>query len=186
MGAQSKLLLPVDGVAMIRNVSQQCQAAIDGPILVVLGHEAHLVEEALDGTSVDTIFNSNFAAGQFTSVAAGLKNAVVAQTLMIRLGDQPQLTSTDILGLLTAYYFADPDKISYSVYQGDRGNPLVVPRSLRARLLEDPKNPDCRKFTRADADLVQELPLRRPGLLIDIHTPEAYQTLCPPMKEVAA
>lgn len=186
MGAQNKLLLAVDGVPMIRHVTQQYQAAIDGPILVVLGHEAHLVEEALDSPGVDTVFNADFAAGQFTSVAAGLRNAADAQTLMIGLGDQPLLSSTDILALLMAHYCADRDKISFPVHQGNRGNPLVVPRSLRARLLEEPKNPGCQKFTRANADLVQELPLPTPGLFIDIDTPEAYQTHCLPMKEAAA
>ena len=186
MGAQNKLLLPIDGVPMIRRVAQQYQDAIDGPVLVVLGHEAHLVEAALDGTGVDTVFNAGFAAGQFTSVAAGLQNAVDAQTLLIGLGDQPLLTSADILALLTAHYCADPDKISIPVHQGNRGNPLAVPRSLRARLLEDPKNPGCQKFTRANLDLVQELPLHTHGLFVDIDTPDAYQTHCLAMKEVAA
>ena len=185
MGAQNKLLLPIDGVPMIRHVARQYQAAIDGPVLVVLGHEAHLVEEALAGTGVDTVFNADFAAGQFTSVATGVQNAVDAKTLLIGLGDQPLLTSTDILALLMAHSCADLDKISIPVHQDERGNPLVVPRSLRERLLEDPKNPGCQKFTRANPDLVQELSLHSPGLFIDVDTPGAYQTHCLAMKEVA-
>ncbi len=178
MGVLNKLLLKTSGIPMIRHIALQYQAAIDGPVLVVLGHEANLVKAALDGTGVDTVFNADFAEGQFTSVATGLRNAVDAKVLLIGLGDQPLLQHKDFTGLLTSHRLVEPDKISIPVNEGARGNPLVVPRSLRARLLEGPKIPGCQRFTRAHPELVQELPLQTRGLYIDVDTPEDYQNQC--------
>ena len=186
MGAQNKLLLEINGVPMIRHIVEQYQSAIDGPVLVVLGHEEKLVKAALDGTGADTVFNADFAEGQFTSVATGLRNAVDAETVLIGLGDQPLLRHKDITALLTSHRVANPGKISIPVNEGARGNPLVVPRSLRARLLEDPKKPGCQKFTRTHPELVQELPLQSPGLFIDVDTPEDFQTQCLSIKAIDA
>lgn len=186
MGALNKLLLPVDGVPMIRHVARQYRAAIDGEVLVVLGHEADDVASALAGTGVETVFNPRFEEGQPTSVEVGLRHVGDAQTLLIGLGDQPLLTARDLTALLTAHYCAKPDKISIPVHGDMRGNPLVVPRHLRAELLADPKNPGCRKFTRAHPEWVQELPLTPRGLFVDIDTPSAYDTHFPVTKGAAA
>ena len=174
MGAENKLLLPVNGRPMVRHVVDQYAAALDGEILVVLGHQSREVAATLHGTAARMVVNPSFAQGQATSVAAGLRAAVDANTFVIGLTDQPFLNSADIKALLDAHCSADPQKITIPIHGNARGNPIVVPGELRPRLLEDADNPGCRKFTRAHPELVQELTLSSRGYYVDVDTPEAY------------
>ena len=174
MGAENKLLLPVNGRPMVRHVVDQYAAALDGEILVVLGHQSREVAATLQGTEARTVVNPSFAQGQHTSVAAGLRAASNAKTFVIGLTDQPFLNSADIKALLDAHRRADRQKISIPVHGDARGNPIVVPGELQSRLLEDADSPGCRKFTRAHPELVQELTLSSRGYYVDVDTPEAY------------
>lgn len=179
MGTQNKLLLPVAGAPMVRHVVDQYATAIDGPVLVVLGHQAESVAAALDGSSAETVFNPHFATGQFTSVASGLRHTDDAEILLIGLSDQPLLRAKDIKTLIDVHRAANTGKISIPVKGTTRGNPIVVPCVLRTCLLEDPKNPGCQKFTRAHPEWVQEVTLNAEGFYVDIDTPDAYKTYFP-------
>jgi molybdenum cofactor cytidylyltransferase len=181
MGSENKLLLPVGGEPMIRHVVAQYRAAIDGPITVVTGHDASLVESALADIEIDCVFNPNYAQGQQTSVAFGLQHCAPADAVLIGLGDQPLLRSADIIALLDAHRGVN-DKITIPVKDDKRGNPIVVPRTLRPHLTADPSRPGCMRFTRENPDLVHRQPLIAKGFYTDIDTPSAYALFC--QKEV--
>lgn len=174
MGGHNKLLLDVGGKPMVRHVVDQYCAAIDGPVVVVLGHQSKQTAAALHGSSARTLFNPKFADGQYTSVACGLTHAPEAETLLIGLCDQPVLTGGDIRALLAAHRKADLRRISIPVQGTQRGNPIVVPSGLRTRMLQDPERPGCQKFTRSHPELVQHLPLPAPGYYADVDTPADY------------
>lgn len=177
MGARNKLLLPVGDDPMITHVVRTYEAATDGPIIVVTGHEADKVALALHGTLATPLFNPSYADGQMTSVVCGLRAAGEADLLLIGLGDQPHLQPEDLETLLAAHRTGDPTKISIPQRGEDRGNPIVVPGSLRARLLADPKSPGCKTFTRAHPDEVQFHALPARGFYADVDTPEDYAAL---------
>ena len=177
MGARNKLLLPVGRVPMIRHMVDTYRAIATHSVLVVTGHEATEIEAALAGSGATTLFNPDFADGQPTSVACGLRAADGVDTMVIGLGDQPLLTGGDLRALLAAHQAADRDRISIPRWDEQRGNPIVVPGSLRARLLADPTSPGCKKFTRTFPEHVQFHALSAPGFYADIDTPEAYDAL---------
>lgn len=83
MGAQNKLLLLVNGIPMIRHVVAQYRSALSGPITVVTGHEAPLVEAALAGIEVACVTNDDYASGQQSSVAFGLQHCPPADIVLI-------------------------------------------------------------------------------------------------------
>jgi len=177
MGARNKLLLSFGGVPIIRHVVDVYRAAITGQVWVVTGHQADAVEAALAGSGARTVFNADFAQGQPTSVACGLRAAGGAGAVLIGMGDQPLLTSGDIRALLAAHAAADTSRISIPALDQQRGNPILVPENLRSALLADPKSPGCRKFTRAHPEHVQFHALAAPGYYADVDTPEAYAAL---------
>ncbi len=183
MGARNKLLLPIGGMPMIRHVVNAYRAAIDGPVVVVTGHEADEIKTALDGSDAQLVFNPDFAHGQPTSVACGLHHATHSHDILIGLGDQPLLTSDDLRALLAAHMQADPTRISIPMLDTQRGNPILVPAALRARLLADPRSPGCKKFTRENPDQVQFHALPAPGFYADIDTPAAYDALASWIKD---
>ncbi|TNJ48389.1 NTP transferase domain-containing protein [Phaeobacter sp. B1627] len=180
MGARNKLLLPISGIPMIRHMVLCYRAASDGEVLVVTGHEAGAIEEAIAGTHARPLFNPDYAQGQQSSVICGLTNAAEAEAILIGLGDQPLLTPTDLRDLISAHRAAGGDKISIPMKEDQRGNPIVVPATLRARLLADPKGPGCKRFTRTQAEHVQPLQMTAPGFFADVDTPAAYAALTAP------
>ena len=177
MGEQNKLLLPIHGRPMIAHMVAIYQAATKGPVLVVTGNERALIEEALDGSGAETVFSENYKVGQVNSVACGLQNAPDAKTLLMALGDQPYLQTKDLQALLAAHDAADPNRISIPQIGDMRGTPLVIPGALRARLLEDPRSPGCKRFTRENPEHVQFHALPARGFYDDIDTPEDYAAL---------
>lgn len=174
MEARNKMLLPIGGVAMIRHMAETYLAAIDGEVCVVTGFEAAQVEAALSGLPVRLIHNAEYENGQPFSVRAGLLDAPKAEHLLIGLGDQPQLTSDDLRALIRAHQAMKNAKISIPHRGEIRGNPIIVPAAMRIQLLADKDNPGCGKFTRANPDLVQQIPMPQPGFFHDIDTPTAF------------
>ncbi|CUJ98380.1 Bifunctional protein GlmU [Ruegeria denitrificans] len=183
MGARNKLLLPVAGVPMIRHMVNVYRTATCGHVFVVTGHQAGQIGNALSGSGAETVFNANFGQGQPTSVACGLQAAGEATTVLIGLGDQPLLTAGDIRSLLAAHAAADSARISIPAVDQRRGNPIVVPAALRARLLADPRSPGCKEFTRTHPEHVQFHPMASPGFYTDVDTPGAYTALRADMLE---
>ncbi len=177
MGERNKLLLPINGVPMIRHMVELYRAATKDPVLVVTGHEAKAVAACLAGCDVQLIYNPDFADGQQTSVACGLRAAEDAAHILIGLGDQPSLTSDDLLSLLRAHEAADPERISIPKVGEQRGNPIVVPGNLRERVLADPNSPGCRAFTRNHPEHVQFHALSAPGFYADVDTPDGYDAM---------
>ncbi len=173
MGDQNKLLLDWRGMPMVRHVVQTYIRAIGPNVTVVTGHESDAVQAALADLDVTFHFNPAFEQGQFTSVAAGLHLPSQAQNTLIGLGDQPFLTEVDIATLLIRHTAA-PDRITIPVNGELRGNPIVVPASLRPRLLEDRARPGCKRFIQANPDLVHRVTLPASGFYTDIDTPDAY------------
>ena len=177
MGAENKLLLPVNGAPMVRCVAETYLAAIDGPVTVVTGYDAARLRDVLSGLPVTFAHNPSFESGQPSSVAAGLAHAPEADLLLIGLADQPLLKPGDLADLLALHRASDPGKITIPMHRGVRGNPIVVPRSLRPRLTENPDRPGCMRFTRDHPEHVQAADLSAPGFYTDIDTPADYAAL---------
>lgn len=176
MGTRNKLLLQVNDVPMIRHMVQT-YSAVAPRVIVVTGHEATEIEAALAGTDVAFAFNRDFAEGQQTSVTCGLRAIGADGAVLMGLGDQPHLSADDLRALLAAHSLADPSRISIPVSGARRGNPIVIPAGLRARLLADRKSPGCKTFTRAHPEHVQFHQLKAPGFYADIDTPEEYTAI---------
>lgn len=118
MGNINKLLIPVDGVAMIRRSVEAYIKACDSRITVVTGYQRAEVETVLRGLDVKFVFNPEFEQGQKTSVAAGLAASPPARATLIGLGDQPFLTSNDLLWLLEQHRANTSCKITVPVQEG--------------------------------------------------------------------
>ena len=73
MGAHNKLLLDVGGQPMVRRVAETLLASRIDSVLAVLGHEHTAIAEALEGLPLRTVFNPDYAAGQMSSVRAGIE-----------------------------------------------------------------------------------------------------------------
>ncbi|MCF2905101.1 nucleotidyltransferase family protein [Octadecabacter sp. CECT 8868] len=174
MGDRNKLLLPIHGKPMIRHVVETYLSVVGEQVWVVTGYENERIEAALHGLDVRIVHNENFEDGQPFSVRTGLLEARGADHYLIGLGDQPDLTGGDLRALIAAHLAGDLLKISIPYHGTTRGNPIIVPAAMQARLLADQANPGCGKFTRDHPELVQHYPMTQSGFFNDIDTPAAF------------
>lgn len=186
MGAQNKLLLPYKGVPMIRHMAAIYKEATNAPVYVVTGHEAEWVEDALRGTGAITIHNARFEEGQQSSVTFGLRALPKDADVLVGLGDQPLLNVADVRALVAAHTNHGASRISVPTRGEMRGNPIIIPASLRSRVLADPRGSGCKSFTRTHLEQVQMVPMEASGFFADVDTPQAYADLRAAEQEIAS
>jgi molybdenum cofactor cytidylyltransferase len=123
-----KQLLMWQGRPFIR---QACLNALTGglaPLIVVTGAEAEQIAAAIDDLPVQIVHNPDWAAGQSTSMRAGLAALPQeAQGVMFLLSDQPQVGPDLIRGLVERFY-AQRSPITAPQVSGRRGNPVLFAR----------------------------------------------------------
>lgn len=178
MGAQNKLLLPVEGKAMIARVLESVLGAGFGEVVVVLGHDAEAVRRALAPLGVRCVYNERFESGQVSSVRAGLAALEQsADAVMICLGDQPLLTTADLRELQDAYARRPSGSILIPTRAGQRGNPVIIDWQSVRDTLERGLNFGCRHFIDENPERVYRWPAPSDHFVRDVDEPADYQTL---------
>jgi len=180
MGGLNKLLLPINGVPMVRHMALTLVAFADVPPVVVLGHEAKRVAAALDGIALTMITNAQYQSGQMSSVTAGLIAAGQAADYMICLADLPLLTALDCAALSAAHKKAGVGQITVPVQREDgifvrRGNPIIMPASARHKIIKGETNLGCRGLLNNHPDLIYPFDSCANGFYVDIDTQDAFR-----------
>ncbi len=99
-----KQLLPVHGEPLIRHTLRRVLASSLDQVILVVGHEADVVRDAVAGLPVECVFNPDAAAGQSTSVRAGLAAlSPEVEAAVFILGDQPGVDPKVIDALIAAW-----------------------------------------------------------------------------------
>jgi molybdenum cofactor cytidylyltransferase len=177
MGARNKLLLDVGGQPMVRRVAETLLASHVDAVFAVLGYEHAAVAEALGGLPLHIVVNRDYAAGQMSSVRAGIE-AIDGDpaAIVVALADQPALEPADIDFLIDAFMVLPEPKILIPIRGGQRGNPIVLPGAERQTLLDGGFNFGCRNLIERHPDAVSKIEVPNPHYLQDIDTPAAYDT----------
>ena len=131
MGGPNKLLADFDGKPLVRRTAERILASgVDG-LIVVTGHQAARIREALAALDVSFAHNPDFADGLSGSLRSGI-HALPVQTAgaMIVLGDMPGVTEADYRALAKAFANSGGKAIARAMHQGKRGNPVILPRTL--------------------------------------------------------
>ena len=179
MSGLNKLLLPINGVPMVRHMALTLVAFADVSPVVVLGHEAEWVAAALDGIALTMVNNAHYQSGQMSSVTAGLIAAGQADNYMICLADLPLLTSVDCAALFAAHKNAGVGQITVPVQREDgifvrRGNPIIMPASARHKIIKGKTNLGCRGLLNNHPDLIYPFDSCTDGFYVDIDTQDAF------------
>lgn len=176
-GARNKLLVPVDGLPLVRRtVSAYLGAGLD-PVLVVVGYEADRVREALDGLYVVAVPNPEYEQGQSRGLVRGVR-ALPAETAagVIGVGDQPALRPAT-LRLLVARWRETSAPAVYPLYAGQRGSPTLFDRSLFPELLEVTGDHGGRFVLQRHRDEAVGVEVEDPGEGQDVDTLDDYRRL---------
>jgi molybdenum cofactor cytidylyltransferase len=176
MGGPNKLLAEIDGKKLVRIATEQVLASKASEVIVVTGHQAELVEQALEGLDVKFVRNPDFAGGLASSVKAGI--AAVpdsADGAVVCLGDMPLISAKLIDQLIETFA---PDRghlIAVPVSEGRRGNPVLWSRRFFKELMTLDGDVGARHLIAKHAEAVAEVPVDGQSAFLDIDTPQALE-----------
>jgi molybdenum cofactor cytidylyltransferase len=176
MGGPNKLLAELSGKKLVRIATEQALASKASEVIVVTGHQAELVEQALEGLSVKFVRNPDFAGGLASSVKAGIAAVPAhADGALICLGDMPLIDAMLIDRLIETF---DPDRgnlVVVPVADGRRGNPVLWSRRFFGELLILDGDTGARHLIAKHAEAIAEVPVEGISAFLDIDTPQALE-----------
>jgi molybdenum cofactor cytidylyltransferase len=176
MGGPNKLLAEIDGRKLVRIVAEQALASKAAEVIVVTGHQAELVEQALTGLKVKFVRNPDFAGGLASSVKAGIAAVPEnADGAIVCLGDMP-LISAKLIDQLIENFAPDRGQlIAVPVSDGRRGNPVLWSRRFFKELMTLDGDVGARHLIAKHAEAVAEVPVDGQSAFLDIDTPQALE-----------
>ena len=187
MGGRPKSLLQREGQTLLaRLLTQLAQAGIDHTVLV-LGHHAQLMQQALQAALLDlsgpsnrpsmqlhTVVNPSPEAGQNSSLHLGLAKAQTLnpEWLMVALADQPLLEAADLKDLIAAVKQAPlGTQMLQPAVNGQPSNPVMLSGSVMQALLPNP-NWGGKEWRQQHPQHVHIWPSTNAHYCIDMDTPE--------------
>jgi molybdenum cofactor cytidylyltransferase len=176
MGGPNKLLAELSGKKLVRIATEQALASKAVEVIVVTGHQAELVEQALVGLKVKFVRNPNFAGGLASSVRAGI--AAVsdnADGVVICLGDMPLIDAGLVDRLIDAFAPELGNLIVVPVADGRRGNPVLWSRRFFNELMTLDGDIGARHLIAKHSEAVAEIPVEGFGAFLGIDTPQALE-----------
>jgi molybdenum cofactor cytidylyltransferase len=178
MGRVNKLLAKVDGKPMVHWAVKAATASVADPVIVVLGHEAERVREALADFDVIFVENADFAQGISSSVNRGIVALPEAvDGTIVCLGDMPRVTAAEIDRLIAAFNPVEGREICIPTWQGKRGNPTLIGRRFFPEIREITGDVGARHLISAYPDLCCEVEMSGNAVLVDVDTQKALAAL---------
>src|SRR5438445_671441 len=176
MGGPNKLLAELDGKKLVRIVAEQALASKASEVIVVTGHQAELIEQALEGLKVKFVRNPDFAGGLASSVKSGIAAVPEhADGAVICLGDMPLIDARLIDRLIEAFAPDRGNLITVPVADGRRVNPALWSRRFFNELMTLDGDIGARHLIAKHAEAVAEVPVEGDGAFLDIDTPQALE-----------
>ena len=129
MGA-NKLLIPIDGEALVARAVRRAMSAGLDPVVVVLGHEADRVRRALERVACRPVVNADHRSGQGASFRCGIAAVPEhAAAAVVLLPDMPDVTGEMIAAVVNLYRETGAPLV-LSEYGGVSAPPTLYDRSL--------------------------------------------------------
>jgi molybdenum cofactor cytidylyltransferase len=172
-----KPLVQVGGTTMLERVLATLRQSRVDEIVVVLGHSAQLIQERIAFGAAKSVINNSYLEGMASSIQNGLASIRPdAEGALIVLADQPFLKPQTI-DLLIQEYRRSKREIIIPTYNGFRGNPVLLDRSLFGELATLTGDMGCRALFGKHANAIVTLPVEDAGILVDLDTAEDVQRL---------
>lgn len=171
---RAKLLLEWGGRPVIHRVVEQLLAAGVEEVVVVLGHEASAIREALSGLPVRYVTNPNPDAGQGSSIACGIAGlSPGVDAALIVLGDQPGLPAEVIPRLIESFRQSEKSIVA-PAYRGVQGNPVLFASAVFPELRALTGDRGARSLVEKEPTRVVTVPFALP-MPPDLDTPDEYE-----------
>ncbi|OWV98778.1 nucleotidyltransferase family protein [Rhizobium sp. R693] len=176
MGGKHKLLARFEGVPLVRRVAGIATASSASSVAIVIGHRSREIEQALFGLDVTTVFNPDYSQGLATSLIKGISCEIVRHACgaMILPADMPAVTTVDLNRLIEAFQTAGGRAIIRATGNGQRGNPVILPRALQGDVLRLKGDVGARDLIQQSGLQIVDVDIGE-GAHLDVDTPEAVE-----------
>jgi molybdenum cofactor cytidylyltransferase len=172
-----KALLKIGDKTFLHYIVDVLRLAGIREIVIVLGAEAENIGRTLSWFDGTVVVNEDWEQGQLTSVNCGL-GALPQEDLegaIVFPVDHPLISSDLIVSLVTAFR-TSKKKIIAPVYKGQRGHPVLFSSEVFGELRKSDPAVGARQVVRAHANDVGEVTTDEEGVVLNIDTPEDYQS----------
>jgi molybdenum cofactor cytidylyltransferase len=172
---KSKPLLLYHGVPFVRKIAETALASGLDPVIAVTGAQGEEVAAALENLPVTIIQNSEWEAGQSSSIQAGL-NALYKSVggAIFLLADQPHVTISLVRSLIERHAQDLPSVVAPFIGER-RANPVLFDRRTFAELRKLKGDEGGRAIFSIYPPTYLEWADEK--LLLDVDTPEDYRRL---------
>ncbi|MGW8318104.1 MAG: selenium cofactor biosynthesis protein YqeC [Candidatus Promineifilaceae bacterium] len=171
----TKQLLPWGQTTVLGQTLANLQASAIDDVLVVCGHERESIEAVAKEMAVNIVYNPHFAESEMlSSLQTALRLAAEnSAAVLVVLADQPMVEPQTIDLLLEAFW-QGKGKLIAPVYQGQRGNPVLIDRSYFPEVLLLTADFAPREILRRHPEALFLVEVGTDSVLRDLDGPEEY------------
>lgn len=172
-----KQLLRMGSETILERTLNNVRASNVSEIILVLGYAADDVRKTVATQGLKVVINPDYQQGMGTSLRSGLAAISVGATAaLIVLADQPGVSSETLNRLIEGHQEHKPQVI-IPMYQGFRGNPVLLDRSVFAEVQALKGDIGCRGIFGDHTEDILKLPVDDPGILLDIDSQDDLESL---------
>jgi molybdenum cofactor cytidylyltransferase len=172
---EPKQLLRLGGKTLLEQVVDHAHSAAVDEIVVILGAFAENIRRQIDLSKIKVVINSSYQQGMGTSLGAGLAALDPAiNAALILLGDQPFVRPAT-LDRICGEYRRSHAQIVIPLYNGFRGNPVLLARSVFPEVMALSGDVGCRAIFGNHLEGIVKLPVDDVGILLDIDSKADFE-----------
>lgn len=172
-----KQLLAYAGRTFVESCVDSLLASRADEVIVVTGHRAADVRQALGARPVRFAHNKDYGEGMSASVKCGVAAlAPAARAVLVALVDQPQIDAA-IINRVIAEYERRLPLVVIPTYAGRNGHPVLLDLRLRDELLSFDPAQGLRQVIHSHRADTLHTEVATEAVLTDFDYPEDYQRL---------
>jgi molybdenum cofactor cytidylyltransferase len=180
MGEAKQLLRLGESTVLGRSIENVRRSAVVDEIVLILGASAEAIRRQLPASllqGLKVVVNAAYEQGMASSLRAGL-SALDPQigAALIVLADQP-FVRPETLDQLGRKHRQTQAQIVIPSYQGRRGNPVLLDRSVFAEVMALEGDTGCRAIFGSHTQRTVNVEVEDEGILLDIDNQEDYERL---------
>jgi len=175
---RDKALLDYRGRTFLASVLASLREAGLDRVVVVLGHHAEEIRDAVELGEAAVVVNRDYRLGQTSSLQAGLRELddPEVEAVVLCLVDHPAVSVATVKKLMTAFRETNAPAV-IPTYKGRHGHPILIGRSLFDKLLSLDWGQGAATVIRAHRESTEFVEVEDESILVDVDSPEDYRRL---------
>ena len=173
---RAKLLLPLDGVALVQRAVDNAARSFAASCTVVLGAHAEAILLKIDPRRCAVVRNPKWKEGLSGSIRVGLGMHEDDDACILTVADQPFVTADDLNQLIDCYA---GNRNAIVALRAGRiwGSPVLFPRSDFSKLTDLKGDEGAKRHAASQKERLQFVDAVHPNAFADIDTHQDYERI---------